>query len=111
MIKLDSSIHKTTKILYFILLGSTADAFLTYIGVSAGRIEEANPLMKNIVKNPHLLFGIKVLLPLAAVFIILKVLKKHSINLSTFTTLLINTAAFIYMAVLFLHIYCFFITL
>jgi len=92
------------------MLASTADAFLTYTGVAAGRIEEANPLMKNVVHDPHLLFGIKVLLPLTAVFIILRFTEEASGHLSKFTILLVNAVVFIYAAVLFLHIYCLFIT-
>jgi len=110
VVVLNNRTQEITRKLYVLVLASTADAFFTYTGVAAGRIEEANPLMKNVVHNPHLLFGIKVLLPLTAVFIILRFTKKGSRHLSKFTILLVNAAVFIYAAVLFLHVYCLFIT-
>lgn len=61
--------QKITKKLYILPPASTADAVFTYLGVTAGAVEEINPLMKNIVHNPHLLFVIKVLLPFITVFV------------------------------------------
>jgi len=95
---------------YILILASTIDAYFTYTGVIAGRIKEANPLLKNVVNNFYLMFSIKVLLPLMAVLFILRLMKRTNMHFSKFTILLVNVVIFIYIIVLVLHIYYIVIT-
>jgi len=93
-----------------LFFANAVDAFLTYMGVTAGKIKEANPLMKNVVNDPILLFAVKILLPFTVIFIVLGFCTERSKDFSQITVFLLNAAIIIYASVLFLHAYWLFIT-
>lgn len=107
---LEAQKHEVIKKLYLLFLVDVTDAFLTYAGITAGKITEANPLVENIVHNLFLLFSIKVFLPFTAIFAVLKFFKTTAGYFTKLTVLLLDAVIFIYTAVLFLHAYWIFTT-
>jgi hypothetical protein len=82
----------------FLLAAGLTDAILTDLGLKAGLIEEANPLMNALYKHSVVgFYALKIILPLLLVILLFKRLPSRKV------AGMVSVAAFIYTGILVLH--------
>lgn len=92
--------HRVENASFLLVCLSLMDALFTDFGLRLGTIEEANILMNTIYETNILLFyAIKIGLPLLLLYL------TTIIHLKIYVRLLLSSALFLYVAVMFLHVF------